>query len=682
LLENYQSNKDSKCYASKVYLTWVTCFYYYFFSLGSLPENSQNETFYENCQCDMDEYYQNDMDGRRYAFTVEFTHLGFEFLTENCRNEVNGENGMDEFFYENGQSDMDKFLFENYQSNMNGKRYAFRVYPVNGENSMDKFFYENGQSDMDEYYQNDMDDFLFENYQSNINEFPSKNCQNEGNDHQNGTGFLLFEKVIPESHSTFDLEQSASASSHNDYRGTDENVNNNLIEEQIIGKNYAFTHERKSESTNQINISDSFSSWDETEMKLNQHAKIIGFTLRRKRLELDKDGIIKRRSLNVAFPVHLPLIKVTSIARAHNHALISDVHLYASKYRKLSKNIIEKIEFYVTKENMGSKQIYPLLIAGRFSRSIYSQEGYLQRGSKVKAPLTKWHGDAQNLINKLLALKDQEPGWTIYTRIDLFDNRLIGLFWLSSTQHQCLIRYNDIAQVDNTFQHQQIVGSLLYRAKNIPKETINNIKTSLQFLLKEIESSDIMEVWELFDQDIQPNLQTETVGIMTQLQYDDNDEQLTFDLHIFNKLRVLNTFTYKVKKHVQRKTKYAYGFGKMKKALNLVLDLGCEKEFIDMVNGFIDCRKKLTNDANNENNNSHISDPYVQKLRGRPPNKRIKSASETNLGHVNSRHSAINPLDPNLHVQQHNLQISSSRTLFSVLNSNDLEENTCAPSDD
>ncbi|RIB13908.1 hypothetical protein C2G38_2040610 [Gigaspora rosea] len=104
----------------------------------------------------------------------------------------------------------------------------------------------------------------------------------------------------------------------------------------------------------------------------------------------------------------------------------------------------------------------------------------------------------------------------------------------------------------------------------------------------------------------------------------------------------------------------------MKKALNLALDLGCEKEFIDIVNGFIDRRKKLTNN----------------KLRGRPPNKRIKSASETNLGHVNSRHSAINPLDLNLYVQQHNLQVSSSRTPFSVLNSNDFEENTCAPSDD
>ncbi|CAG8631666.1 6085_t:CDS:2, partial [Gigaspora margarita] len=204
--------------------------------------------------------------------------------------------------------------------------------------------------------------------------------------------------------------------------------------------------------------------------------------------------------------------------------------------------------------------------------------------------------------------------------------------------------------------------------------------TDKNFLLKEIELSDIMEVWELFG--YLTYLQAETVGIMTQLQYDNNDEQLTFDLHIFNKLRALDIFTYEVKKHVQRKTKYAYGFGKIKKALNLALDLGCEKEFIDMVNGFIDHKKKLTNDATNENNNSHISNPYVQKLRGHPPNKQIKSASETNLDHVNSKHSAINPLDPNLYVQQHNLQVFSSRTPFSVLNSNDLEENTCAPSDD
>jgi hypothetical protein len=114
----------------------------------------------------------------------------------------------------------------------------------------------------------------------------------------------------------------------------------------------------------------------------------------------------------------------------------------------------------------------------------------------------------------------------------------------------------------------------------------------------------------------------------------------------------------------------------MKKALNLALDLGCENEIIDMINKFINCKKNIIKDANNDENNEEnqqILDPIVQKRRGRPPNKRIKSASETNSRHVGTKNSAINPSDPNLYVrevQQHPQQASSSRTPFNVLDTN------------
>ena len=89
----------------------------------------------------------------------------------------------------------------------------------------------------------------------------------------------------------------------------------------------------------------------------------------------------------------------------------------------------------------------------------------------------------------------------------------------------------------------------------------------------------------------------------------------------------------------------------MKVALNLALDLGCEDEIIDMINSFIDRKKNIIEDANNEKESSlHVSDPLVQKRRGRPPQKRIRSASESNLRH--STNSAINPIDPNLCVHE------------------------------
>ncbi|CAB5370266.1 unnamed protein product [Rhizophagus irregularis] len=177
------------------------------------------------------------------------------------------------------------------------------------------------------------------------------------------------------------------------------------------------------------------------------------------------------------------------------------------------------------------------------------------------------------------------------------------------------------------------------------------------------------------DQDTHNDLQNETAEVVTQFQQDNNNEVIVADLHIFNQLRVPETFTPDIKQCLQRKVKYAYGFGKMKKALNLALDMGCENEIIDMINGFIDRKKTIIEDTNvtNDEANFQILDPVVQKRRGRPPNKRIKSASESNSRHVSTKNSAINPIDPNLcvrEVQQQSQQASSSRTPFSTLDTN------------
>ncbi|EXX64746.1 hypothetical protein RirG_139870 [Rhizophagus irregularis DAOM 197198w] len=144
-------------------------------------------------------------------------------------------------------------------------------------------------------------------------------------------------------------------------------------------------------------------------------------------------------------------ISITSIIGQHNHSMIADAQLYIPKYRRLSDDVIEKINFYVTKGNMGAKQIYPLLVAGFPDQYIHKRDLY-NMIQKFKSPLTNRYGDAQNMINKLFELKDQEPGWIIHTRLDPFDNRLVGVFWMSSSQHQCLLQYNDVIQTDNICQ--------------------------------------------------------------------------------------------------------------------------------------------------------------------------------------------------------------------------------------
>jgi len=146
--------------------------------------------------------------------------------------------------------------------------------------------------------------------------------------------------------------------------------------------------EEITELTIQINVGDFFSSWEEAEMQLNQYAKTTEFTICRKHTEVDDDRIVcqrtfecshsgeaisnkvidlthqhQRPSRKIGYPWHINIsnhklssgVCITSIVDQHNHPMVSDVVLYAPKYRKLSNEIMDKIEFYVTKREDGIK---------------------------------------------------------------------------------------------------------------------------------------------------------------------------------------------------------------------------------------------------------------------------------------------------------------------------------------
>ncbi|CAG8831056.1 28716_t:CDS:2, partial [Gigaspora margarita] len=112
-------------------------------------------------------------------------------------------------------------------------------------------------------------------------------------------------------------------------------------------------------------------------------------------------------------------------------------------------------------------------------------------------------------------------------------------------------------------------------------------------------------------------LQEESIGVLTQFQ------------------QVNNT------KHI--------GFGKMKKALNIVLDFNCIDEFISMIKTFIAYKKNSIKEISQKNINMDIADPIVCKHHERPATKRIKSSSETDLHYSRTNNSALNLLDSNLY---------------------------------
>src|SRR2546430_11913956 len=93
--------------------------------------------------------------------------------------------------------------------------------------------------------------------------------------------------------------------------------------------------------------------------------------------------------------VHLKRVDCTSIIGQHNHEMQPDIELYAPKYRRLSPEILEVIEFYVTKGNMDSKQILSLLVAQFPDHTIHTRDLY-NAIQKFRSPLIQRYGDAQH----------------------------------------------------------------------------------------------------------------------------------------------------------------------------------------------------------------------------------------------------------------------------------------------
>ncbi|CAG8634276.1 16082_t:CDS:2 [Dentiscutata erythropus] len=94
-----------------------------------------------------------------------------------------------------------------------------------------------------------------------------------------------------------------------------------------------------------------------------------------------------------------------------------------------------------------------------------------------------------------------------------------------------------------------------------------------------LENTVLINIESVCDQNIEQNLH-KTVEIAMQLNQSDTSNTIVPDLHIFNWFRTLYTFITEIKEYIQKKVKYTYSFGKMKAALNLVLNMGCKDELI------------------------------------------------------------------------------------------------------
>jgi hypothetical protein len=115
----------------------------------------------------------------------------------------------------------------------------------------------------------------------------------------------------------------------------------------------------------------------------------------------------------------------------------------------------------------------------------------------------------------------------------------------------------------------------------------------------------------------------------------ENQEQIqtnlpsTFDFHLLDELRGMESFVEPVKKLSTQKSQYNKGFGLIKKTLEAAIQTNSFDEFTGMCQNFIH-----NHSVNNEVQQqagiiTYIPNPIVLKKRGRPPN-RLKNSLEEN----------------------------------------------------
>ncbi|RIB09079.1 hypothetical protein C2G38_2044622 [Gigaspora rosea] len=159
------------------------------------------------------------------------------------------------------------------------------------------------------------------------------------------------------------------------------------------------------------------------------------------------------------------------------------------------------------------------------------------------------------------------------------------------------------------------------------------------------------------------SLQQQIAEISTTFQQNkqNNADIIVSDLHILEQIRDSRMHDAKV---INKKVRYANGFGKMKKALNIALDLGYEEELINMITRFINLMTSTENN-NSESNPFEVEemmilDLLVIKHRGQPPTKRLKSSSELQgyKGLVQN-YQAMNPQDPNIRMPLSNVNANN-----------------------
>ncbi|CAG8561775.1 26144_t:CDS:2 [Gigaspora rosea] len=107
-----------------------------------------------------------------------------------------------------------------------------------------------------------------------------------------------------------------------------------------------------------------------------------------------------------------------------------DIALYTPKYRRMSSEILKKVEFYIMKKKIGSKQMFSLLSAKFPEYTIHKRDLY-NSVQKFRKPLNQYYVGIQStqrveVMNRLIkdGIRSTSLLYNLYENIQkLLDNK-------------------------------------------------------------------------------------------------------------------------------------------------------------------------------------------------------------------------------------------------------------------
>lgn len=153
--------------------------------------------------------------------------------------------------------------------------------------------------------------------------------------------------------------------------------------------------------------------------------------------------------LNVTCPKTSSIIKINSFVNDHNHNLTPMIQEIASRFRKLTPEMMSDIEKYVIQGRMDTGSIYPLLKHDYPNHTIFKKDLY-NAVYQFRCKNNPGDLDASQMLQMLLDRKESDPLWIVKPRLESSSRKLNHLLWMSPVQRYLYESFHDVVILDTT----------------------------------------------------------------------------------------------------------------------------------------------------------------------------------------------------------------------------------------